>query len=135
MKTYSIFCDDDEGHPQHTEVGYFSTEGAALTHLNEMVLEAGRVELWCEGSLIHRLYRHRFPSVQERADAAAEARRLFLDADRERSATHFDFSESTTLRTVRPVTTGTLDFRDGASLVASYLPTTWLPMERALPRQ
>lgn len=135
MKSYSIFCDDDEGHSQHTEVGYFSTEGAALKHLDDMVLEAGRVELWCEGSLVHRLYRHHFPSLQERADAAAEARRRFLDADRERSATHFDFLDATTLSTVRPVTTGLRDVGNGASLIASYLPPTWLPMERALPRQ
>ena len=67
-------------------------------------------------------------------DAMAEARRLFLDADSERSATHFEFLKSATLSTVEPVMTESLFFGKGTWLVASYLPPAWSVMDHALPK-
>lgn len=71
-------------------------------------------------------------------DAMAEARRLFLDADSERSSTHFEFLKSATLSTVEPVEpvmTESLYFGKGTWLVASYLPPAWSVMDHALPKQ
>jgi hypothetical protein len=138
MRKYSIFCDDTEGYPQDSEVRSFSGNGSARRYVQRMATGAGRVEVWCEGNLIYRLYRYDRPSLAEKAEAAVRARRTFLNGDRIRSDAQFDFLKSDTLSWVKPLNIGnSLGSEQGqaASPFPSYLPSSWPPLQPTVPQQ
>ncbi len=136
MKNYSFFCDDAEGSPQYSEVRAFPNAAAAQSHARDMLPEVGRIELWCEGVLIHTLYNGPHPSAAEKAAAAANARLAFLSADCERTSARFDFLKSSTsnLAGVQEFP-NSLRSSTSASSVSAFMPSVWLPLEPRLPKQ
>ena len=133
MKNYSFFCDDAEGSPQYSEVRPFPSAAAAQSHARDMLPEVGRIELWCEGVLIHTLYNGRHPSAAEKAAPAANARLAFLSADRERTSARFDFLKSSTSEVQG--TPDSLLSGSSVSSVPAFMPIVWLPLEPQLPKQ
>lgn len=133
MKNYSFFCDDAEGCSQYAEVRAFPSVAAAQRHAQRMLPEVGRIELWCEGALIHSLYNTYHPSAAEKAEDAVNARLAFLSADRERTSARFDFLKSSTSEVQG--TPDSLLSGSSVSSVPAFIPIVWLPLGSQLPKQ
>jgi hypothetical protein len=106
MKNYSIFCDDAEGWSYFSEVRPFNSDRSALEHVRGMTSQAARVEVWCEGILVGRLYRRDHPRASEEAKVVAQARREFLLADRGRRLPSPGLLRSATLSRAEPADIG-----------------------------
>ena len=136
MKNYSFFCDDAEGLPQHSEVHAFRSDANALNYARNMLPEVARIELWCEGVLVHRLYNTKYPSLADKAEEAVNARLAFLRVDRERTAAHFDFLKSSTSRLVAvDEVPGSLRAGPSAASFPAYMPSVWLLLDPTPPKQ